>query len=77
LRDPWIGVAAPAGMPAPVLDRIHTLTQDMLKDQAARNVMTGAGLGAMTMSRTEFADFVKADHARWESIVKAAGVVKE
>jgi len=29
------------------------------------------------MSRAEFAGFVKADYARWETIVKNAGVPKE
>jgi hypothetical protein len=31
----------------------------------------------MPMSRVEFAGFVKAEHARWETIVKDAGVPKE
>ena len=39
----WIGVVAPAGTPAPVLDRIHALTQDMLKDEAAQKAMAGRG----------------------------------
>ena len=77
LMSVWIGVVAPAGTPAPVLDRIHAVTQDMMKEQAAKNAMSGAGLDPMTMSRAEFADFVKADYARWESIVKNAGVEKQ
>ena len=77
LMSVWIGVVAPARTPTPVLDRIHALTQEMLKDPAARNAMTGAGLDPMTISRSEFADFVKAEYARWETIVKDAGVAKE
>ena len=60
-----------------MLDRVHALTQDMLKDQAARNAMSGAGLDAMAMTRPEFADFVKVEYVRWETIVKDAGVAKE
>jgi len=77
LMSVWIGVVAPAGLPVPMLDRIHAMTQDMMKDQAARNAMSGAGLDPMVMSRAEFADFVRAEHVRWEGIVKNAGVVKE
>ncbi|HEY5963340.1 MAG TPA: tripartite tricarboxylate transporter substrate binding protein [Xanthobacteraceae bacterium] len=77
LMSVWIGVVAPAGTPAPMLDRIHAVTQDMMKEQAAKNAMTGAGLDPLTMSRADFADFVKADHARWEGIVKNAGVEKQ
>ena len=77
LMSVWIGVVAPAGTPAPMLDRIHAVTQGMMKEQAAKNAMSGAGLDPMPMSRAEFTDFVKADHARWETIVKNAGVPKE
>jgi tripartite-type tricarboxylate transporter receptor subunit TctC len=77
LMSVWIGVVAPAGTPAPMLDRIHAVTQDMMKEQAAKNAMSGAGLDPMPMSRAEFSGFVKAEYARWETIVKAAGVPKE
>jgi tripartite-type tricarboxylate transporter receptor subunit TctC len=77
LMSVWIGVVAPAGTPAPVLDRIHVVTQDMMRDQAAKNAMTGAGLDPLIMSRAAFADFVKADYARWEGIVRNAGVEKQ
>jgi tripartite-type tricarboxylate transporter receptor subunit TctC len=73
----WIGVVAPAGTPAPVLDRIHAMTKDMMKDEAARKAMAGAGLDVMAMSRPEFASFVQAEYARWEKIVKDAGVEKQ
>jgi tripartite-type tricarboxylate transporter receptor subunit TctC len=73
----WIGAVAPAGTPAPILDRIHAVTQDMLKDEAARKAMAGAGLDVAAMSRPEFAAFVKAEYARWEKIVEDAGVEKQ
>ena len=73
----WIGVVAPAGTPAPVLDRIHAMTKDMMKDEAARKAMEGAGLDLMAMSRPEFASFVQAEYARWETIVRDAGVEKQ
>ena len=36
--------------------------------------MAAAGLDVMPMSQAEFAAFVKAEYARWEGIVKHAGV---
>ena len=71
------GVVAPAGTPAPVVARIHALTQDMLKYEPAQKAMAGAGLELMNMSQAGFADFVKAEYVRWEKIVKDAGVEKE
>ena len=48
-----------------------------MKDEAAKNAMAGAGLDLMKMSQPEFAAFVKDEYARWEKIVKDAGVEKE
>ena len=73
----WIGVVAPAGTPAPVVARIHATVESMLKDETARKAMASAGLDPMPMSQPEFAGFVKAEHTRWESIIKDAGVPKE
>jgi len=77
LMSVWIGVVAPAGTPQPVIARIHALTQGMMKDEAAKKAMAGAGLDLMTMSQPEFAGFVKTEYARWEKIVKEAGVEKQ
>jgi tripartite-type tricarboxylate transporter receptor subunit TctC len=77
LMSVWIAVVAPAGTPAPIVARIHALTQDMMKQEAARKAMANAGLDLMQMSQPEFADFVKAEYVRWEKIVKDAGVEKE
>src|SRR4051812_38344440 len=77
LMSVWIAVVAPAGTPAPILDRIHAMTTSMLNDDAAKKAMAGAGLDPMAMSRPEFASFVKAEYARWEKIVKDAGVEKQ
>ncbi len=76
LMSVWICVVAPAGTPAPVLARIHAVTESMQKDDAAKKAMAGAGLDVVTMSQAEFAAFVKSEYARWEKIVKDAGVEK-
>ena len=77
LMSVWIGVVAPTGTPAPVLARIHELTQAMMKDEAAKNAMAAAGLDLLTMSQVEFAEFVRSEYLRWEKIVKDAGVEKQ
>ena len=77
LMSVWIGVVAPAGTPAPVVARIHALTQTMMKDPAAQKAMANAGLDLMRMSQADFAAFVAAEYARWEKIVKNAGVEKQ
>jgi len=76
LMSVWLGVVAPAGTPQPVIARIHALVDGMLKDETATKRMAAAGLDVTPMSQAEFAGFVKAEYARWETIVKDAGVEK-
>ena len=74
LMSVWAGVVAPAGTPRAVAERIHALVAGMLKDASAKKRMADAGLDVLPMSQDEFAAFVKAEYARWENIVRAAGV---
>ncbi len=74
LMSVWIGVVAPAGTPKPVIERVHAMVQGMLKDATAKKRMADAGLDVMAMSQGEFAAFVQAEYARWQQIVRAAGV---
>jgi len=70
----WVGVIAPSKTPTPVVERIHALVGGMLKDAATQKVLTRFNLAPIAMSQTEFAAFVKGEHAKWQGIVKAAGV---
>jgi tripartite-type tricarboxylate transporter receptor subunit TctC len=77
LMSVWIGVVTPAGTPAPVVARIHALTQSMLNDEASKKSLGAAGLDLMPMRQAEFVALVKADYVRFEKIVKDAGVEKQ
>jgi tripartite-type tricarboxylate transporter receptor subunit TctC len=77
LMGVWIGVVSPAGTPQPVLDRVHALTQEMMKTDPAQKAMKGAGLDPIKMSQPEFAAYVKTEYPKWEKIVKDAGVEKQ
>jgi tripartite-type tricarboxylate transporter receptor subunit TctC len=74
LMTVWLGLVAPAGTPQPIVDRLHALVQGMLKDQTMVKRMAGAAIDVMPMSQGAFASFVKEEYARWQSIVKHAGV---
>jgi tripartite-type tricarboxylate transporter receptor subunit TctC len=73
----WLGLFAPAGTPAPIVARLHAdvtkvlQAPDVIEKMAAQGVSPGSG------SVEEFAAFVRADYARWGSIVKDAGVKVE
>ncbi len=74
---PWVGMLAPAGTPAPVIDR---LSEEMRKSLARRETKERfKALGAVAIADTpaEFAAFLKKDHERWARVIKASGVKAE
>ena len=74
---PWVGMLAPAGTPAPVVNR---LADDMRKSLARRETQERMkGLGAVTVADTpsEFAVFLKKDYERWARVIKTSGVKAE
>ena len=74
---PWVGMLAPAGAPAAVVNR---LADDMRKSLARRETQERMkGLGAVTVADTpaEFAAFLKKDYERWARVIKTSGVKAE
>lgn len=70
----WFGAVAPAGTPKPVIDRLFAEFVKALKHPAVVERLTAAGLDiAPSASPQEFGEFMRAEHARWPAIVKAAG----
>jgi tripartite-type tricarboxylate transporter receptor subunit TctC len=49
----------------------------MQNDPTAQKAMQGAGLDVVKMTQPDFAAYVKTEYARWEKIVKDAGVEKQ
>jgi tripartite-type tricarboxylate transporter receptor subunit TctC len=71
----WYGVFAPAGTPAPIVNRLHA---DLVKamqtpDVRARLEAIGAD-GTVSRSPEEFAALVRADTVRYAKIVKDIGL---
>jgi len=74
---PWVGLLAPAGTPAPIVNR---LSEEMRKSLARPETKERfKALGAVTIGDTpaEFAAFLKTDHERWARVIKASGVKAE
>ncbi|HEY6720143.1 MAG TPA: tripartite tricarboxylate transporter substrate binding protein [Burkholderiales bacterium] len=74
---PWVGMLAPAGTPAAVVNRLaDEMRQSLTKSQTQERMKA---LGAVTVADTpaEFAAFLKKDHERWTRVIKASGVKAE
>jgi tripartite-type tricarboxylate transporter receptor subunit TctC len=73
LSDNWYGLAAPAGVPQDILDRIHAATLAVLKTKEVAEPMMAQGAVIRPMTPAEFAEFVRLEREKWGPVVKASG----
>ncbi|MGG5820281.1 Bug family tripartite tricarboxylate transporter substrate binding protein [Falsiroseomonas sp. HW251] len=73
----WFGLTAPAGTPAPIVDRLGTLLRDAVADQAVAAALVRQGLTPGFMPAAEMDRFLVADRARWQDWVRIAGIHPE
>jgi tripartite-type tricarboxylate transporter receptor subunit TctC len=69
----WIGLAAPAKTPVPILDRLNTEIRAMLQDPAVKARIDQLAFTPVGDSRQEFAAFVKSEIAKWSKVAKDSG----
>lgn len=72
--DAWFGLFAPAGTPAPLLERVHEATRAALGDPVIRSRLEAAGFRVETMPPAEFGRFHQAELRRWAALVRESGV---
>jgi len=70
----WLGLFAPAGTPAPIINRLNEAVNKVLKDAEVVNKITSAGVSMGGGTPEAFAAFVKTDYARWGEIARKSGV---
>jgi tripartite-type tricarboxylate transporter receptor subunit TctC len=71
---PWFGLMAPAGTPAPVIDKLHRETVRVLALPDIRRKFEELGLDAVGNTPAEFAALVKAELPYWAKVIKEAGI---
>jgi tripartite-type tricarboxylate transporter receptor subunit TctC len=70
----WFGPVAPAGTPKPVIDRLFAEFVKALRNPTIGERLKAAGLEVSPSDSPEaYAEFIRAEYARWPAIVNAAG----
>lgn len=69
----WFGVLAPAGTPAPVVERLNREIVAVMATDEMRKRMQADGAEAKTTTPAEFAALIKQDTAKWTPVVKTSG----
>lgn len=74
----WMGLFAPAGTSAPIVERIHRdVTAIVRRPEFSDRYITATGLDVVANSPAEFADAIRADVVIVGAMVKAAGLGPE
>jgi tripartite-type tricarboxylate transporter receptor subunit TctC len=72
--ETWYAMFAPAGTPAPIVERLNRDLNDFLKEKDVRDVLEKQGLVPEGGAPQELGERVKRELARWTRVVKAAGI---
>ena len=71
----WLGLVAPHGTPAAMVDKLaEEETAKILNDAAIKPRADAVGLYLSSSTPAEFAAFIKSEAARWEPVVKKSGL---
>lgn len=70
----WFGMAAPAGAPAAIVQRINTALREVLADPGVQKRFENAGLTPKPSSAQEFGRLIDTDIAKWGKVFKDAGM---
>jgi len=72
--DTLTGILAPAGTPKAVIDKWNAAIVKMAADPETRKKLDTLGFVPVANSPDQFAERIKAEMARWDKVVKAAGI---
>ena len=72
--DVWFGMAAPAGTPAAVLDKINADVRQVLNEKKFNeSLITPQAYVAGNLSRQQFSALIKTQYVKWAELVKISG----
>ena len=69
----WIGLLAPAGTPAALIEKLSAAANDALKADAVRAALKAQGTDPVGGTPKEFADFIRADIDKWAAVLAVSG----
>jgi len=69
----WYGVIGPAGMPAPLVKRLHDELIRALEQPDVKSRIAADGAEPVGSDSAAFREFMAADLAKWAKLVKESG----
>jgi tripartite-type tricarboxylate transporter receptor subunit TctC len=70
----WLGLMAPKGTPKAVVDRLNEAVSKISSQADVKQLWTKQGAVPMVMSPEVFDKYTRDDIAKWEKVIKTAGI---
>ena len=70
----WFGVFAPAGLPRPLIAKLHAELMKTLTDPEVKERLIASGMDFVGSTPAELGDVIKRDYAKWTRVVKETGL---
>jgi len=73
----WFGVSGPAGLPAPIVDRLNAEIRAILASPPVRQRYNDLTADAPDMTPAQYTAFIREELRVWGEVVRAAGITQE
>ena len=73
----WFGLLAPAGTPAPIIDKLHREAVRIVSQPDMREKFALIGLDVVSDAPDAFAGIIRSDTLKWAKVIKDAGIKLE
>ena len=73
----WYGVATPAGVPAPIIERLHKELSAAMQTQDVKQRLAKVGIDAAHSTPAEFGNYIKSEVTRWAKVIHEAKIAIE
>lgn len=75
--ETWAGVVGPARMPAQLVNKLNAEINAVLADPQVRQQYLEIASDPAPMSVTQFAQYIKAQDAKWSAVIKKANITAD
>ena len=73
----WNGIAAPAGTPEAIVERLHAEAVKALKDPKVQQRLAEQGADSVGSSPAEYDAFIRSETEKWARVIKDSGAKVE
>src|SRR5215813_1317179 len=70
----WVGIVAPAGTPAAIVEKLNAEIAAAMESPEVQKQLLSEGAETVRMTSAEFGTFMEKELAKWERVVKEAGI---